>query len=101
MILSAIVIEDCLAVEKEAPSAHATFRPDFSVFKGKTVKKTPKAIMQDSTAAASELVQKNSDVVLCMDIVCVNGIGFLMSIRHPTCHQKTAPTIDGQKGDHV
>ena len=74
-------IRDCPVVEKDIDLAEAIFGPDISTLKGKTDRRTLRAILQDLIAVPPEL-KKHSIIELYIDVVYVNGIGFLTSIGY-------------------
>ena len=77
------MIKDCPVLEKDVDVAMAVFGPDISTIKGKTPRRTPRAILQDVMAVPPELIRKHSSIELCIDVMYVNQIGFLTSIGYP------------------
>ena len=55
-ILRGNMIKDCPVLEKDVDLAMAVFGPDILTLKGKTPRRTPRAILQDAMAVPPELV---------------------------------------------
>ena len=62
--------------------AEDIFGKDPSHLEGKTTRRTPKAIVDDTIAVPREL-RDRKDVVPHIDTICINGMPFLASIGHP------------------
>ena len=90
-------IKDCPVVEKDADLAEAIFGPDVSRLKGKTPRKTPKAMVTDIVSIPPEMPHKHSVTQLCTDIVHVNEMGFPTAMGCPAHCRKTVHTSDGEK----
>ena len=74
----------------------AIFGPDISTLKGKTSRKTPRAILEDLIKVPPELVRKHSSIELCIDTMYINRISFLTSIGYPLYYWKTVHISDGK-----
>ena len=62
--------------------AEGTFGKDLSCLKGKTTRRTPKAIINDTMTVLQEL-RNRKDVVSHVNAICINGMPFLTLIGHP------------------
>ena len=65
---------------KDVEVAEKIFRKDISSIKGKTTRRTPKSVTDDVIQIPRQLLNNNQNVVLCMDIVYVQGLPFLATI---------------------
>ena len=60
--------------------AERIFGPDVPTIKGKLTRTTPKAVRNDIIELPPELYARNQDLILCIDTMYVNGMGFLLTI---------------------
>ena len=74
------MIKDCPVTVTDVDVAEKIFEPNVSTIKGKTTRKTPKAVRNITIAIPPELLQRHKEVDLCMDMMYVNGMGFLVTI---------------------
>jgi len=68
-----IMIEDINIAEK-------IFGPNIGSLKGKTTRMKPSPVIEDFIEIPSELIEKQRNVVLCIDVLKINGIPFLSSV---------------------
>ena len=74
--------------------AEDVFGKDLSHLKGKTTRRTPKAIVNDTNAVPREL-RNRKDIVLHIDNIYTNGIPFVTSIGYPL-HSECAAACRAQ-----
>jgi hypothetical protein len=95
-ILRSNQIKNCPVVENDVDLAHAIYGEDVATLKSKTVRRTPRSIIQDFVKVPPDLVRKFSKIDLCIDVMYVNRIGFMTSIGYPLIFRKTVYTEDGK-----
>ena len=69
-------------VEQDMVMAEDMFGEDLSCLKGKTTRRTLKAIINDAMSIPWEL-RNRKDIALHIDAICVNMMPFLTLIGHP------------------
>ena len=62
--------------------AEKTHRKDVSCVEGKMTRRNPTTTAIMNVTMPKELKEHNENIALCIDIVCVNEIGFAMSTLH-------------------
>ena len=97
MILRSNKIKNYPVVEKDVDLAETIFGQDIATIKGKSSRRTPRAILEDLIAVPPELLRKHSIIELCIDVMYVNEIGFLTSIGYPIYYRKTLHISDRKK----
>ena len=75
-IIKGNLIKNCPVTVKDIKVAEKIFGKDISSIKGKTIKRTPKSVTDDIIDIPKQLLNNNQNVVLCMDIVYVQGLPF-------------------------
>jgi hypothetical protein len=68
-----VTLEDIKICEK-------IFGPDIYAMKGKTTRKTTKQVINDYVEVPKELVEAHKHVVLCMDIMYIDGVPLLTTV---------------------
>jgi len=82
-ILANNLLPNCPVTTDDVTAATNIFGPDIGSLKGKTVRKTQKAIIESITPIPIDIYNKYKMVTLCIDVMYVNNIPFLTSIsRH-------------------
>ena len=76
-------IQDCPVTVADINNAEKIFGPDVSYIKGKTTRSKPKPVRPDGIAIPKELRKKINEITLHIDMMYINGIGFLTGISHP------------------
>ena len=74
------LVKDCEITLDDVKLMEKIFGPDVSGIKGKTTRKTPKAVTKDMIHIPKELVQQQRMVTLDIDGITVNGLKFLTTI---------------------
>ena len=74
------MIKNCPVTLDDIKIAEAVFGPDVATLKGKTTRKTPKAVLPDTIELPKELYRNILTVELCIDTMFVNRMPFLMGI---------------------
>ena len=80
-----------METEEDLDLAQAIFGTDISYLKGKTMRRTPIAVSNDTIQIPKELLVKHQNIQLYMDSMYVNGMGFLNTIGHPIFYRKCVP----------
>ena len=73
-------IKNCPVTINDIKIAEQIFGKDISTIKGKTVRKTPKVIVNDTIEIPKELVMKHHNIEICMDVMFINGQPMLTTI---------------------
>lgn len=80
---------------KDVENAEGIFGKDISHLKGESAGKKPMMVTNNTTQVSDKIKNENTEIVPHVDIVHIDGMGFLTSIGHPMHHQKTTPVVDG------
>jgi hypothetical protein len=89
MILRLNLIKDCLVVQEDVKLAEMIFGKDLAIIKGKTTRKKPKPVIQDTIEVPKALKLAQKDVSLCIDTFFVNKMLFLHTISNKI-HYRTS-----------
>ena len=79
-IVQGNLIKNCLVTLDDIKVAKRIFGKDISSIKGKTTRCTPKPVVTDVIEVPKELIENNKEVVLCVDIIWIQGLPFLATI---------------------
>ena len=66
------IIHSLPVTAEDVEIAEKIFGPDVSILKVKTTRQTPKVVVDYFIEIPRELVEKNQDLILCMDIIFIN-----------------------------
>ena len=98
---------NCPVTAEDVDNAEKIYGPDIGTRKGKTTRKKPTPVKRDEIEAPKELIEKNQDITLCMDIMFINGMPMLTTIDRAIRFRsmvplKTRTHEDMYKGiDHI
>ena len=79
-LLQMNTIKNCPVTQKHVDRAEKIFHPDVGLLKGKSTRSKPAPVARDDIQIPQELVATNYLLYLCVDVLYVNGIGFLVTI---------------------
>ena len=79
-IVQGNLIKNCLVTLDDIKVAERIFGKDISSIKGKTTRHTPKPVVTDIIEVPKGIIKNNKEVVLCVDIIWVQGLPFLATI---------------------
>ena len=65
---------------KDVEVAERIFGPDIGALKGQTTRQRPPVVWNDNVAIPNKIKEKIDDLVLCMNIMYVNGMPMLTSV---------------------
>ena len=71
--------------------AERIFGPDIAALKGKSVRQNPNQVLDDWIEIPEELREIYYDLILCVDLMFVNGIPFLTAINCTICYRSVVP----------
>ena len=71
---------------QDVETAEQIYGPDIAALKGKSVRRNPNQVIDDWIEIPEELCEIYHNLVLCIDIMFVNGIPFLMTIDCTICY---------------
>ena len=71
--------------------AERIFGPDIAALKGKSVRQNPNQVLDDWIEIPEELREIYYDLVLCVDLMFVNGIPFLTAIDRTIRYRSVVP----------
>ena len=95
-IIRGNMIKHCPVSKKDVDLAEAIFGEDVPTLQGKTPRSTPKTILQEIITMPPELLRQISSITMSMDVMYVNGIGFLTSIGYPVYYRRTEHVSNGK-----
>ena len=79
--------QDCPIAVADIERAEETHGKDISHTKGKTAPQNPTTKENAIMTTPKELRERNEEIALCIDMMCINKIGFMTSISHPLCYR--------------
>ena len=71
---------NCPVTTEDVDNAEKIFGPDIRTMKGKITRQSPTPVKKDEVQVPKELIEKNQDITLCIDILFINGMPMLTSI---------------------
>ena len=73
-------IHNCPVRPADDDIAENIFGPDMAALKGKSVRTTPKPVLEDWINLPEEIHKKHKRIELCMDIMYINGVGLMTAV---------------------
>ena len=73
-------IQNCPVRSADVDIAENIFGPDMAALKGKSVRTTPKPVLEDWINLPEEIHKKHKRIKLCMDIMYINGVGLMTAV---------------------
>ena len=74
------IIVNCPITTQDVTNAEKIFGKDVSSLKGKSTRPRPTTVINDYVDIPRDIVENNSEVELCMDIMFINELPFLTTI---------------------
>ena len=90
-LLKANMIANCPVTTKDVNVAEKIFGRSVSSLKGKSARHSPKPVRTDVIEIPPELIEKHQEIELCMDTVCINKEGMLMTTNHTVKFRSLVP----------
>jgi hypothetical protein len=81
------LIANKLVTTENIKIAEEIFGPDIGSLKGKTTREKPVLVINDYINILKELTVKQTDIILCINGMKVNGLSFLTTISKNICYQ--------------
>ena len=91
MIIRSNMVKNCNKTEYDVDLAQVIFGPDISYAKGKTTRRKPVAVINNTIQIPKEFKYKHHQIQLYMDTMYVNELGFLNTIGHPIFYREAVP----------
>ena len=89
-------IQNCPVMDKDCDIAIQIHGKDIACLKGRSTRSKPTPAVDDVVAIPKHLLYLHKNVHLFFDIMCINGLPFLMSIsKHP--YYRTATYLKDEK----
>jgi hypothetical protein len=73
-------IKNCTVTPADIDNAHKLFGDDIATLRGKTVRNTHDAVMDDFVAIPKDIMDLNKEVIMAADVMFVNGIPFVTTL---------------------
>ena len=91
---------NCPVTTEDVDNAEKIFGPDIGTMKGKTTRRNPTPVKKDEVQIPKELIEKNQDITLCIDLLFVNGMPMLTSIDRAVRFRALIP-IESRKKEEL
>ena len=85
-------IMNCPVTLKDVDLAEAIFGPDVASAKGKSTRRRPSPVVENTVAIPKELYEIHEAVDLCIDAMFVNGHAFLSTVSKKIIYRTCSPT---------
>ena len=85
------MIKNCPVTAEDAKIVEKSFGPDMGELQGKTTRKTPNPVWDDTIEIPPEIREIHKDTLLCFDILYVSGMPFMNGIDAYIKHWLTKP----------
>jgi hypothetical protein len=89
VIVSLSQIRNMQVTLEDVDLAENIFGPDIGALKGKTVRQQPAPVLHDYIEIPPELIEKQQDVLLCIDGLDINDVKFLTTISRNIMYRTT------------
>jgi hypothetical protein len=93
-------IKNCPVTTTDVNNATKIWGPDIGALKGKTTRRTPSRVREDSIEIPPEIRARFDDVVLCVDLMYANGIPILTTIDKTIRFRGVVP-MRGKKAEQM
>ena len=100
-MLKGNVIKNCPITHEDVNNAQKIFGPAISTLKGKSTRMTPKPVINDEISIPPELIEKNRNIVLCIDTLFINGHPMLTSIDTTIRFRGLVPLSNRKSTEYV
>ena len=87
------MIKNCPITEDDIDVAEKVFGKDIATLKGKSVRTKPISVKNDVVVIPKALKLQHEKVVLCADIMFIQGIPFLTTISKKLCYRTIEPIV--------
>ena len=71
---------NCPVTTEDVDNTEKIFGPDIGTMKGKTMRQSPTLVKKDEVQVPKELIKKNQDITICINILFINRMPMLTSI---------------------
>ena len=96
MMIKGNMIKNCPVMADDVETAERIWGKDVLYIKGRTVQRTPSKVVDDTIQIPLELYVKCRKIILHMDIMYINGNGYLTTIGH-SMYYRTCVPLPGSK----
>ena len=85
------IFKNCPVTVADVDVAERIFGPDLGTLKGKSTRRAPLPVVDDNVAIPPEILEEHKDLVLCMDLMYINGMPLFTSIDRSIKFRSVVP----------
>ena len=90
-LISGNFVKNCPIMVEDVTIAEHIFGPDVATLKGKSARRRPPTVRQDSIKVPEEILRLNKDIIMYIDNMFINRLPFLSTHDNRIKYVKTVP----------